>query len=78
MVKAAGREIALLADNAQWTNRFEIGSDSSERVYVIAQRKGGSREWACSCPGWIRHRRCKHLERLNVGGVLRALAGGVR
>ena len=73
IVKVVGREIALLPDNKQWTNRFEVGSDSSDRVYVIAQRRDGSRVWACSCPGWIRWRKCKHLTRLDVGGVLKAL-----
>ena len=49
-----------LPDNRQWTNRFELSSETSDRVYVIAQHKTG-RHWGCSCPGWRRHRRCKHL-----------------
>ena len=62
--QVGGRAIAFLADNAAWTCRFEIGSDTSNRVYTIARRKGGAKTWACSCPGWIRHRHCKHLDKL--------------
>jgi prepilin-type N-terminal cleavage/methylation domain-containing protein len=49
-----------LPDNDQYTNRFEIKSQTSNRKYIIAQHKT-SRWWACSCPGWIRTRSCKHL-----------------
>jgi hypothetical protein len=50
----------LLDDNAQWTNRFQIKSQSSDRLYIIAQPREGS-VWGCSCPGWRHHRRCKHV-----------------
>lgn len=53
-----------LPDNKTHTNRLEIRSESSNRVYVVAQRKtdgGHYGEWECSCMGWIRYRRCKHL-----------------
>jgi hypothetical protein len=52
-----------LPDNAQWTNRFEIKSGSSNRIYIIAQNKA-KRFWACSCPGWRTHRTCTHLKHL--------------
>ncbi len=52
-----------LPDNAQYKNRFEIPSASSNRLYVIAQNKK-TNQWSCSCPGWIRHRKCKHLTSL--------------
>ena len=29
----------LLPDNDQWTNRFQIKSSSSNRLYVIAQKR---------------------------------------
>lgn len=61
IVKRARGEIQFLPDNQQYTNRFEIISETSDRVYVIAQRKR-SGQWCCSCPGWIRHRHCKHLD----------------
>lgn len=61
-------EGAMLPDNAQWTNRFEIRSESSSRVYRIAQNKTG-RWWGCSCPSWIyRGRECKHLRALSLPG----------
>jgi len=53
----------VLPDNEQWVNRFEIRSETSNRVYVVAQNKS-KRYFGCSCPGWKRHRRCKHLEAL--------------
>ena len=61
------RNSAKLPDNAAYTNRFEIRSQSSDAVYVIAQSKSG-RWWSCSCFGWIRHKHCKHLESLSLPG----------
>lgn len=60
------RELQL-PDNSQWTNRFEIHSESSNRVYTIAQNKN-KRHWGCSCPGWKIHRNCKHLRALGLPG----------
>ena len=40
-----------LPDNNQWTNRFEIKSESSNRKYIISQNID-KRHWGCSCPGW--------------------------
>ena len=54
-----------LPDNGQWTNRFEVRSESSGRVYVVAQHKA-KRHWGCSCPGWRRHRKCKHLRAVGL------------
>lgn len=55
----------ILPDNEQWQNRFEIESESSNRVYVISQNKK-KRHWGCSCPAWRIHRKCKHLTSLNL------------
>ena len=52
-----------LPDNAQWTNRFEIKSETSNRVYVVSQNKE-KRHWGCSCPRWRTTRACKHLRSL--------------
>jgi hypothetical protein len=52
---------SLLPDNDQYKNRFQIRSASSSRLYVVAQRKSDG-EHTCGCPGWIRHRHCKHLD----------------
>lgn len=54
-----------LPDNGQWTNRFEIRSESSTRIYTIAQHKKG-RYWGCSCPAWRAHRKCKHLSEIGL------------
>jgi hypothetical protein len=58
----------VLADNAQWMNRVEIRSESSSRLYVVAQNKQ-TKDWGCSCPGWAikrhgRERTCKHLQKM--------------
>ena len=56
----------LLPDNDQWTNRFHIKSETSNRLYVIAQNKK-KRHWACSCPRFLLHgRSCKHLQHLQL------------
>ena len=52
--------IETLPDNKTHRFRFEIKSESSNRLYIIAQHKSNL-TWGCSCPGWIRHRSCKHL-----------------
>lgn len=64
VVKRPAGSVAL-PDNNQYENRFEIKSSSSNRVYIIAQHKTG-RWWGCSCPGWISHRKCKHLTSLGL------------
>ena len=55
----------MLPDNVQWHNRFEIYSETSNRVYVIAQHKK-RRHWGCSCPSYRTRRRCKHLEEIGL------------
>jgi hypothetical protein len=61
------RHSDLLPDNKQFTNRFGIHSESSDRVYIVAQHKTG-RWWSCGCFGFIRHRYCKHLAALGIPG----------
>lgn len=56
-----------LPDNDQWQFRFEIESESSNRVYTIAQHKH-KKHWGCSCPGWKTRRTCKHLIALRLPG----------
>jgi hypothetical protein len=56
---------SLLPDNKLWTNRFEVRSATSNRVYIVSQNKK-KRFWGCSCQGWIRWRRCKHLKALGL------------
>jgi len=58
-------ESIVLPDNDQWQNRFEVKSETSNRVYIVSQHKI-KKHWACSCPGWRRHRKCKHLRAIGV------------
>jgi len=55
----------MLPDSDQWQNRFEIRSETSNRIYVIAQHKK-RRHWGCSCPSFRVRRSCKHLEALGL------------
>lgn len=55
----------MLPDTDQWQFRFNIESESSNRLYIIAQHKI-KRHWGCSCPGWKRYRKCKHLTALSI------------
>ena len=57
--------VEKLPDNPQWQNRFEIRSETSDRIYIIAQHKN-NRYWGCSCPGWKSHRHCKHLRTIGI------------
>jgi hypothetical protein len=59
-------EVAL-PDNEQWQFRFDVKSESSDRLYTIAQHKV-KKHWGCSCPGWRTRRTCKHLTALNIPG----------
>jgi hypothetical protein len=54
------RKELMLPDTDQWQNRFNIESETSNRLYTIAQNKN-KKHWGCSCPAWKRYRRCKHL-----------------
>jgi len=54
-----------LPDTDNYQNRFEIKSASSPRKYLISQHKTGL-WWACSCPGWISHRKCRHLAAIGL------------
>lgn len=49
-----------LPDGDQWQYRFEIHSETSDRVYVVSQNKK-KKHWACSCPAYRTRRTCKHL-----------------
>ena len=61
------RKEMVLPDNDQWQFRFNIESESSHRLYTIAQHKK-YKHWGCSCPGWKKNRHCKHLQALSIPG----------
>ncbi len=56
---------AKLPDNDQWQHRFEIRSETSNRVYKISQNKK-KKHWACDCPAWRTRRSCKHLQAIGL------------
>ena len=60
------KELAL-PNTDQWQFRFTIQSETSNRMYIIAQHKK-KRHWGCSCPAWKRYRHCKHLDALGIPG----------
>lgn len=61
------RKDMVLPDNDQWQFRFNVKSQSSNRIYTIAQHKT-KKHWGCSCPGWKANRHCKHLRELGIPG----------
>lgn len=63
LVVAAAKQLGarLLPDNELWTNRMEIRSSTSSRLYIVAQNKK-TLQWGCDCFGWKRHRHCHHLD----------------
>lgn len=67
VISVSVRKNEKLPDNKLWKNRFEIRSESSDRVYIVSQNitKG---HMGCSCPGWRRYRTCKHLSALGLPG----------
>jgi|WetSurMetagenome_2_1015567.scaffolds.fasta_scaffold62064_4 hypothetical protein len=59
-----------LPDNNTHTHRFEIKSETSDRVYKMARSRSNNK-WQCNCPGWIfqkcppdMRKPCKHLRAL--------------
>ena len=58
-----GGDLTILPDNDRYKNRFEIKSETSTRLYVVAQNKK-TNAWSCSCMSWITRRKCKHLSTL--------------
>jgi hypothetical protein len=71
-------DVTLLADNTQYTNRFDFAS-ASGNVYRIAQNISG-RWWACSCPAWKFNkggkRDCKHLRDFGLPGSYQSFEVG--
>jgi hypothetical protein len=56
-----------LPDTNTHINRFQIKSESSNRLYTVAQNRSGL-WWSCGCPGWISRKNCKHLRALGLPG----------
>ena len=56
-----------LPDKGVWRYRFNIPSETTDRLYKVAQHKE-KKYWGCSCPGWKKHRHCKHLRNIGLPG----------
>jgi hypothetical protein len=54
-----------LPDNDQWQLRFEVKSETSDRIYIISQNKK-KKHWGCSCFAYRRYRKCKHLQAIGL------------
>lgn len=67
-----------LPDNGIYVNRFYVKSDSSDNNYIISQNSSTNYTWGCSCPGWKRFRKCKHLKKLGLipAGAINTFASG--
>ena len=53
-----------LPDNATHTCRFEIRSETSDRLYIVSKSKRTGK-LECSCPDWVfRKRACKHIREM--------------
>ncbi len=52
--------IALL-DGKGWKNRIQVRSETSDSLYIVAQRMTDN-VWKCSCRGHVSHGRCKHVD----------------
>lgn len=49
-------------DDGRYKNKFQVNSQSSDRVYRISYDAAeGAGWWACSCPAGISRGYCKHL-----------------
>lgn len=61
--------VNILPDDIRYKCRFDIRSESSNRIYRISfDAAPGALYWKCSCPGYIRHGNCKHLQAMNLPG----------
>lgn len=65
----------------QWGTRIEIKSESSSRVYVVAEKLDQGRPtgtYGCSCPGWKSRRNCKHLAGMRLASCAAPITPAAR
>jgi len=69
VIKPPTNALARHPDTDRYKCRFDIRSESSDRVYRISfDVAPGAGYWNCSCPGNLRHGNCKHLEAAGLRG----------
>jgi hypothetical protein len=71
------RGAVTLPDNEQWEHRFKIKSSTSNKMYTVSHHKT-KHHWGCDCPGWKRHRKCKHLEAMGLPTHEKPWTGEIR
>lgn len=55
-----------------WTHRLLIAGSTGNQ-YTVSMRVS-DQVWGCSCPGWIFHRRCQHLDQM-LPSLMKAVPG---
>jgi hypothetical protein len=50
-----------------WRFRIEIKSETSPNIYVVSQNVK-HKYWACSCFGFRRYKKCKHMKAMSLPG----------
>jgi len=65
VVLASQFNCVLLDDKPGWQHTMGVRSESSDRLYRVAQRRTDG-VWGCNCPAWISAKGspkppCKHL-----------------
>lgn len=48
-----------------WQYRMEVQSETSDSIYVVSQNVK-DKYWACTCFGFRRYKKCKHLEAMGL------------
>lgn len=62
--------MSTVARPGQWGTRIEVKSESSSRLYHVAEKLDAQGRptgtYGCNCPGWLSRRTCKHLTRMRL------------
>lgn len=73
LAEATGTTV-IIGEYRGWTNRLKIAGTSGLE-YTVSMRVSDS-AWGCSCPGWIFHRHCHHLDAM-LPSLLEAFPGSI-
>ena len=79
LFKVPQHAVSTQPDTDRYKHRFDIRSESSNRIYRIAYDKApNTGYWTCSCPGNISHGDCKHLRSMGLIGRKVSKMRGIR